>query len=67
MAKTWKQIVMESGTVHPSQTKKDKQEMLKEKGMTWEEFTETDEWMEMAMQGMHSRFDNPGIPLYTEK
>ena len=58
---------MESGKIPPSQTKKDKQEMLREKGMTWEEFTKTDEWMEMAIQGMHARFNSPGIRLDTEK
>lgn len=67
MAKTWKQITMEVGRVPLSQTEKDKEEMLREKGMTWEEFTEMDEWMEMAIRGMHARFNDPGILPKTDE
>ena len=67
MAKTWKQILTEMGRVPPEQTMRDKQEMLKEKGMTWAEFTATEEWKEMAVRGMHARFNNPGVRLDTEE
>lgn len=46
MAKSWKQIMEELGRVPPEQTIRDKQEMLKEKGMTYEEFATTEEWWE---------------------
>ena len=59
MAKTWKQILSELGRVPLSQTERDKEEMLMEKGMTWIEFTKTDEWKEMAIRGMRARFNDP--------
>ena len=67
MAKTWKQILSELGRAPLSQTERDMKEMLMEKGMTWDEFTETDEWMEMAIRGMHARFNDPGILPKTDE
>ena len=67
MAKTWKQILKEMRSVPPEQTIRDQQEMLEEKGMTWAEFTATEEWKEMATRAMHARFNNPGISLEKPK
>ena len=50
----------EMGKVPPEQTMKDEKEMLEAKGMTYEEFTATEEWKEVARQGMR-RFSDPGM------
>ncbi len=67
MAKTWRQILEDIGKVPPEQFRRDKREMLEEKGMTWAEFTATEEWKEMATRAMHARFNNPGISLEKPK
>ena len=59
MAKTWKQIVSEMSKVSPEQTKRDKAEMLQEKGMTWGQFMNTEEYREMAERSARARFSGP--------
>ena len=62
MAKTWKQIMEEMGRVPPAQTMKDKQDLLREKGLaSWDQFVGTEEWMEQAKAGMASRFSSPDM------
>ena len=59
MAKKWKQILDECGKVPPEQTMADKEEMLMELGMSWGQFTATDEYMRTTMELAEKRFSMP--------
>ena len=61
MAKTWSQILDEIGKVPPEQTMRDKEEMLREKGMTSMEFSTSKEHVEEARRRMAYRFSSPEV------
>lgn len=58
MAKTWEQIMAEVGKVSEAQTRKDQNELLESRGMTWFEFLQTEEFNEMAKKMAEARAAN---------
>ena len=57
MAKTWEQIIAETGIVSEEQSRKDQNELLQSMGMSWFDFMMTDEYNEIAKKIAEVRYN----------